>query len=116
MATSNKVLNDKLRNSYFNKVKSYFENDGEEVLQIASNIFCMPVCDDEKNDKFIEIVVKVPTGSKDEPDFDGYGLAEAYTLSQKMKAEKKAETEKKKAEKIARDKALREAKKKEKAE
>ena len=59
--------------------------------------------DSEQNDKFIQIVVKVPTGSRDGDAFDGYSLAEDFKIKQDLKTQKK---------KIERDKRLREEKKK----
>lgn len=83
--------------------------EGEDVGMIASNIFNFPVVADDGEEGWVEVVVKVPKGTKDE-EYDGYSRREQYELDCKEKAEKKAEAEKKKAAKIAKDKARREKK------
>ena len=80
----------------------------EDCGMIASNAFNFPVVVDGE-EGWVEVVVKVPKGTKDE-EYDGYGRREQYELDCKEKAEKKAEAEKKKAAKIAKDKARREKK------
>ena len=112
MATSNKKLNDELRNKYLEVLKTFFGESGEEVLITGTNEICLPCVDSEQNDKFIQIVVKVPTGSRDGDAFDGYSLAEDFQIKQNLKAQKKKEDEEKKKKKIERDKKLREEKKK----
>ncbi len=116
MATSNKKLNDELRNRYLEVLKTIFDESGEEVLITGTNEICLPCVDSEQNDKFIQIVVKVPTGSRDGDAFDGYSLAEEFKIKQELKAIKKKEDAEKKAKKIERDKKLREKKEKEKEE
>lgn len=83
--------------------------EGEDVGMIASNIFNFPVVADDGEEGWVEVVVKVPKGTKDE-EYDGYSRREQYEFDCKEKAEKKAEAEKKKAAKIAKDKARREKK------
>lgn len=83
--------------------------EGEDVGMIASNIFNFPVVADDGEEGWVEVVVKVPKGTKDE-EYDGYSRREQYELDCKEKAAKKAEAEKKKAAKIAKDKARREKK------
>lgn len=87
----------------------YFDKCGEDVGAIASNTLNFPVVAEDGEEGWVEIVVKVPKGTKDE-EYDGYGRREQYELDLKEKAEKKAEAEKKKAAKIAKDKARREKK------
>ena len=82
----------------------------EDCGMIASNSFNFPIVAADGEEGWVEVVVKVPKGTKDE-EYDGYGRREQYELDCKEKAEKKAEAEKKKAEKIAKDKARREKKK-----
>lgn len=112
MAISAKQLDDKLRNVYLEQVKQYFESVGEEILITGTNEICIPCLDEQSNEKFIQIVVKVPKGSRDGEAFDGYGLAEDFKIKQELKAIKKKEDAEKKAKKIERDKKLREEKKK----
>ena len=110
MAISNKVLNDKLRADYLEKVKDFFEKDGEEVLVTGSGEICMPCVDADGNEKWVQIVVKIPRGSSDGEPFDGYNLAEDYQMKMNEKAEKAKEAARKKEEKIKKDAASRAAK------
>ena len=91
----------------FNHLKDYCD---EDCGMIASNSFNFPVVADDGEEGWVEIVVKVPKGTKDE-EYDGYSRREQYDLECKEKAEKKAAKEKAAAEK----KAKAEAKKAEKA-
>ena len=109
MATK-KALCDGIRSKYTETLKKFFTDNGEEVLMTASNTICLPVLDEEQNERFVQIVVKVPTGTK-----DGYGAAESYSIACAEKEERRIEREKAKAAKIARDTAAR-AKKKEASE
>ena len=102
-----KQTNDKLRQDYFAKVVEYFNSIGEDVLRVGTATLAIPCVDADGDDSYVEIVVKVPKGSKDEA-YDGYALAEEYEMKTKEKAEKTAEAERKKKEKIERDKKLRE--------
>lgn len=108
MALSNKALNDKLREVYLSKLITLFTDSGEEVLRTGSNEIALPVCDEENNDKFIVLTVKVPTGSRDGDLYDGYSMAEDYALKLTEKAEKAEEAAKRKAAKMERDKKQRE--------
>lgn len=106
-----KKLNENLRNVYLQKAKVFFESQGEEVLTTGTNEFALPCVDEENNEKFIQIIVKVPTGSRDGDLYDGYSMAEDFTIKQKDKAEKAEKAKKAKAEKIAKDKKFREQQK-----
>ena len=113
---SKKALNEQLRQDFMGRVRAYLSGEDEEVLQTASNELCVPCVDGEGNDEFIVITFKVPTGSRDGEPYDGYGAAEDYTLKCAEKADKAAKAAAATADKIARDKAAREAKAKAKAE
>ena len=113
---SAKSLRDNLRNKYVSLVSQFLAEKGEEVLVTGTNEIAIPCTDEEKNDEFVVIPFKVPTGSRDGDAYDGYSMAEDFVMKQKEKAEKAAASAKKKAEKIARDKAFREQKAKAKAE
>ena len=89
-------------------VEKLFDN-GEDVLRISSNAIAFPVVDENGEDEFIEITVKVPLGTKDEA-YDGYARQEEYFIKVREKEEKAKEKAKVKAEKIERDKKLREQK------
>lgn len=97
-----------IRNHIINILFDKFSNV-EDCGFIASNSFNFPVVAEDGEEGWVEVVVKVPKGTKDE-EYDGYGRREQYELDKKEKAEKKAEAEKKKAAKIAKDKARREKK------
>lgn len=110
MATSNKVLNDKLRERYLNVVGEALSDKGEEVLRVGSNELALPCLDDEGNEKFIVVTIKVPTGSRDGEAYDGYSMAEDWDIKCKNKAETAKKKAEEKAKKIERDKKAREKK------
>lgn len=116
MAKSEKILNDNLRNGWVERFVDFLKTVGEDVQLTASNTLTFPTVDEDGNDKFVTLTVKVPKGSRDGDAYDGYAEAEDYAKHLKEQAEKKAEAEAKKSAKIARDKAAREAKAKAKAE
>lgn len=110
MATSNKVLNDKLRERYLSIISDALSAKDEEVLRVGSNELAIPCLDEEGNEKFIVVTIKVPTGSRDGDAYDGYSMAEDWAIKCKNKeetAKKKAEA---KAKKIEKDKKMREKK------
>lgn len=116
MAVSQKVLNEKLREKFLEIVGEILKEKDEEVLRTGSNEIAVPCLDEEGNEKFVVLTIKVPTGSRDGDAYDGYAMAEEFEIKQRLKAEKAKETAKKKAKKIERDKKLREQKRKEKGE
>ena len=109
-------LDNKLREKYVGILKELLIGIDEEVLQYKSNEICIPCLDEEGNERFVQFVVKVPKGSRDGDEFDGYSMKEEYEIKLKEKAEKAKLDAEKKAKKIARDKKLREKKEKEKEE
>lgn len=116
MAVSQKVLNEKLREKFLEIVSEILKEKDEEVLRTGSNEIAVPCLDEEGNEKFVVLTIKVPTGSRDGDAYDGYAMAEEFEIKQRLKAEKAKETAEKKAKKIERDKKLREQKRKEKGE
>ena len=116
MAVSQKVLNEKLREKFLEIVGEILKEKDEEVLRTGSNEIAVPCLDEEGNEKFVVLTIKVPTGSRDGDAYDGYAMAEEFEIKQKLKAEKAKETAEKKAKKIERDKKLREQKRKETGE
>ncbi len=110
MATSNKVLNDKLREAYLEIIGRALSAKDEEVLRVGSNELALPCLDEEGNEKFIVITVKVPTGSRDGEAYDGYSMAEDWEIKCKNKAETAKKKAEEKAKKIERDKKMREKK------
>lgn len=114
--TSNKALNDAIRAQYLERAKEFFIQEGEEVIITGNNEFCIPCVDSAGNEKWVQVVMKVPTGSRDDNEpFDGYAMAEDYKLKQEAKAAKAAENAKKKEEKRKKNEAARKAKAEEKA-
>jgi hypothetical protein len=103
MASNIKQLCDNLRTQWFDTFKKFLEGQGEEVLQTASNEIAIPVVDAEGGERFIVVTIKVPTGSRDGDAYDGYAVAQDYTM--------KCEERKAKAEEKARKDAERKAKK-----
>ena len=102
MATK-KVLHEALRADYLKRIADFFTENGEEVLTTGSNEIAMPCVDSEGNDEFITITVKVPTGSRDGEPYDGYSMAEDFTMKQAEKARKAEEAAAKKQKKMERD-------------
>lgn len=110
MASNNKILNDAIRKKFLEKICFWFEDYGEEVLVTGSGEIAIPCVDDEGNEKWVQVVVKVPSGSRDGEAYDGYSMAEDFQMKQEEKRIKAEEAAKKKAEKIAKDEASRKAK------
>lgn len=104
----NKNTNDALRAQYLELISKLLVDGGEEVLRVKSNELAIPCVDRDGEDSFVVITIKVPNGSRDGDPYDGYGEAESYQMTCKQKAEKAEADAKKKAAKIARDKAYRE--------
>jgi hypothetical protein len=117
MAKSKKQLQEGIRQKFLAEVSKYFQEQGEEVLRTKSNEIALPILDEEGNDEWCVITFKVPTGSREDGEaYDGYGIAEQYAENVADKAEKAKVAAEKKARKIAKDQATREARAKAKAE
>ena len=114
MAT--KKFDDALRKVWVEKVKQWLESLEEEAIQYKANEICIPTLDADGNERYVQFVVKVPKGSRDGEEFDGYSMREEYEIKLKEKAEKEKKAAEAKAKKIERDKKLREKKEKEKEE
>lgn len=69
-----------LRETYVNLTKEMFANNGEDVLQVASNRIAFPCVGSDGGEYFVTITVAIPTGSRDGEPYDGYGEAESYRL------------------------------------
>ena len=104
----------KKRNAALAAIVEQLKNAGEDVGYIASNKINYPVVDAEGNEGWLQIAVSVPLGANHgkEP-YDGYGERESYEMRQKERAAKLEEAAKKKAAKIAAQKAAKAAKEKE---
>lgn len=110
------TLRNNLRAKYLKAIREYLESVGDEVLVTNSNEIAVPCVDEEGNDEFIVLTIKVPTGSRDGEAYDGYGEAQSYAMKCAEKAEKAEKAAIAKAAKIERDKKMREQKAKAKAE
>ena len=94
------------RTAIMNLIRETLENNGYEVLQTNTYEFSTPIVNEERDEGFCQIPVKIPKGSRDGDAFDGYALAEEYQMKCKAREEKKREKEREKEEKrIAREKA-----------
>ena len=113
---SNRILNEKIKATFLPLVSESLSQLDYDVLRVGSNEIAIPTLDEEKNEKWVVITVKVPTGSRDGEEYDGYSLAEEYEMKQKEKIEKAKATAEKKAKKIAEDKRKREERARLKAE
>ena len=104
MAKSRKALREEVKAVYVADLSAYFEEKGEEVLQVKSNELAIPVVDAEGNEDFIVLTVRIPTGAnKGTEPYDGYAMAQEYEMKQVEKAAKAKEAAEKKAAKIKRD-------------
>jgi hypothetical protein len=113
-----KQLDEKLKLNILEKVSTFLENDGEEVLRTKSNIIALPAVDEEGNDTYVTITFSVPTGTRQGDAYNGHEEAINYAHDVNEKAKKKAAKAEEDAKKAAKDKAKREAaaKAREKAE
>ena len=109
MATEKK-LNDELRATFIEKIRTWLVEHEEEAMYTASGTLYVPTLDSSGNEKWVKISVIIPKDATEENGTDGYSLANDYIAAQKEKAEKAAAKESDKQKKIARD-AERRAKK-----
>ena len=100
---------DALRIKYLEEAMKMFAST-EDVMRTNSGEFAFPTVDEEGNDQWVVITVKIPTGSRDGDAYDGYSMAEEYAMKTAEKAEKAKEAAAKKAAKIAKDQKMREQK------
>lgn len=103
----------KIRAKVLEAIMAYFVEADEDCGQIASNSFNFPIVADDGEEGWVEIVVKIPKIKEGEED-EGYAKRDEYQMKLQTKAEKKKAQAEAKAKKIARDKKIREEKKKEK--
>ncbi len=91
MKKSNRELQNELRAKYVNELIGFLEALGEEVLLTASNQITFPTVDGAGGERWIQIVVKIPSGArKDEvAPYDGYAEAADYKFKLEEQAKKK---------------------------
>ena len=111
MADNKKQFREAVRTRYMEKIKAFLENENDEVLQVGSNEFSIPVVREDGEEDYIVLTFKMPTGSRDGEGYDGHALAEDYVFKCEEKRKKAEAARIAKEKKIARDKAAREAKK-----
>lgn len=109
MAVTQRLANSNLRANYANILFDMLISSGEDVGRVSAGVLNFPVVDENGNDSWIEITIKVPTGSRDGTPYDGYELREDFVIKQNDAAERKAKADAAKQKKIERDKKLREA-------
>lgn len=107
---------DGIRERLMADCKTLFEGLQYEVLRTGSNEICLPIVDENGEEGYMVLTFKIPKGSRDGDIYDGYEMANEYSMKCAEKAEKAKESAKKKAEKIERDKKMREEKARLKAE
>ena len=108
---------DNVRIDYMNKIKGFLESEMlAEVLRTGSQEYCVPIVNEKGDESYLVITFKIPKGSRDGEEYDGYAMAEEFKMKVEAKEAKKAEAERKKAEKIERDRKAREEKARIKAE
>lgn len=112
MTVSRKVEREMLRTKYLDMLVELLVYNNEDVQRVKSNEIAIPVVGCEDNEDWVVITVKVPTGAnKGTEPYDGYAMAEEYSMKRKEKELKAKEKEEKKKRKIARDEEIRKKKK-----
>lgn len=111
MADSKKQYREAVRAEYMDKIKYFLESNKDEVLQVGSNEFAIPVVRADGEEDYVVLTFKMPTGSRDGDGYDGYAMAADYTFKAEEKRKKAEAAAEAKAKKIERDKKAREAKK-----
>ena len=112
MANSKTAIRNGMRARYIKKISEFLASEGEEVLVVGSNTIAIPTVDENGDELFVTFTTKIPTGTHDGEEYDGYYEAESYKAECEEKAKKKAAAEQKKKEKIERDRKAREERKK----
>lgn len=88
-------LKNSLREYYLDKIVKYFQDStDEEILRTGSGEIALPCVDADGNERYVQIKVVIPNGSRDGDSFDGYALAEEYKLKQESKARSREKKEK----------------------
>ena len=84
MAVTQRVANSNLRASYANMFLDLLANSGEDVGRVSAGVINFPVVDENGNESWIEVTIKVPTGSRDGTPYDGYELREDYLIKHQV--------------------------------
>lgn len=99
---------DNKRKEIMESVKGLLNDNQYDVLLTGSNEIAIPIVGEDNEEGYLVITFKIPKGSRDGEEYNGYYAANDYAHKVAEKLEKEKIKEKKKAEKIARDKAKRE--------
>ena len=99
-----KQLDEEIKARFLKDVTEHLSNVGEEVLRVGSNEIALPVVDTEGEERWLVLTFKVPTGSRDGEEYDGYSMKEDYEMKLAEKAAKAEEAARKKAEREEREK------------
>lgn len=98
---------DGIRQTLMGEVTTLLADKGFEVLKTGSQEICVPVVGEDREEGYVVLTFKVPSGSRDGEAYDGYAMEQAYRMKLEEKALKAQEVAKKKAAKIEADKARR---------
>ena len=108
-------LRNEVRAIYLEKIKNFFAEGGEEILDVGSGTFVFPVVDSAQNERFVRMKVEIPLGQRIERNgvkviepYDGYADAEGYKTELADKMIQKEKKAREKAAKIEKDRAFRE--------
>lgn len=84
-STNRRLLDEKIRTQYLEKIKEFLENENEDVLRVKSNEIAFPVVDSEGTEKYLVITFKVPV----KENYNAYEEEQNYKfeLSEKKKKE-----------------------------
>lgn len=84
-STNRRLLDEKIRIQYLEKIKEFLENENEDVLRVKSNEIAFPVVDSEGTEKYLVITFKVPV----KENYNAYEEEQNYKfeLSEKKKKE-----------------------------
>ena len=111
MADNKKMYREAGRAKYMEKIGIFWTEQGDDVLQVGSNEYAIPVVREDGEEDYVVLSFKMPTGSRDGDGYDGYAMAQDYTFKV-AEQRKKAEAAKlAKEKKMAKDAKVREAKK-----
>ena len=106
-----------IRTNYINVFSEILSTQFDyDVLRTGSNEICVPITNKEGDEGYLVITFKIPKGSRDGEEYDGYAMAQDYKMKVEAKRAKAEESARKKAEKIERDRKAREEKARLKAE
>lgn len=107
---ASRAVIEEVRRSIMSVAVEALNGHGEEVLVTGSNEVAIPVTHDETKEEFYVVVTfRIPTGSRDKVPYDGHAEAEAYVIGLVQKAELAKEKAALKAKKIEKDRKRRKA-------